>query len=159
DEMWVLSGNDKNIYQYSLSAVFPDDGSGLKATKEISLDTTNNKGAAGLAIDDNNYLYVLDEKDHQFYRYPHPEGTHVGEPVIASKVLKDANGGDIGGPPGGLAGAMFDGVDGTFLWVVDSGTNKMYEYDITSLFPDDGNPVNAIDEFPLHINNTDASGV
>ena len=152
-EMWVLSGNKKNIYQYSLSAAFPDDGSSLKAAIEIPLD---NQGAAGLAID-STYLYVLDydtsQKETRFYRYPYPAGT----PVVASKVLKDVNGGDIGGPPGGLAGAMYDGTN-NILWVVDQDTDKIYGYDVTNLFNGNGS-INADFEFDLHTENTDATGM
>ncbi|GAI00174.1 unnamed protein product, partial [marine sediment metagenome] len=163
DEMWVVSGNDKNIYRYSLDAAFPDDGSSLPAVFEIGLDTAN-IGAIGLAID-STYLYVLDfktsgsDKEMRFYRYDRITGDcGIGD---ISKVLKDATGSDIG-HPGCTGGAMFDGTfpNGS-LWVVDSGTNKVYRYDniATSLFPDDGNPVNADFEFALDGNNTDATGV
>jgi len=149
-EMWVLSGK-KNIYQYSLSAAFLDDGSSLPAVFEIALD---NKGAAGLAID-STYLYVLDydtsSKETRFYRYLRTDGS-----VTVSKVLKEMGGGDLDSP----AGAMFDG---TSLWVVDSGTNKVYEYDDVydnedSLFSGSGSQ-NAISEFPLHPDNGDATGL
>jgi len=142
--MWVLSGNDKNIYQYSLSAAFPDDGSSLPADIEIPLDTTNNKEAIGLAIDSSS-LYVLDSADHQFYRYLKSDGS-----VTVSKVLNDMGGGALGNP----AGAM---LDGTSLWVVDSGTNKVYQYNIADLFG--SGTLNAKFEFALDSNNTDASGV
>jgi len=143
-EMWVLSGNKKNIYYYPLSAAFSGPGD-INAAQEITLDTTNNKGAIGLAIDTSS-LYVLDSADHQFYRYLKSDGS-----VTVSKVLKGMGGGALGNP----AGAM---LDGTSLWVVDNGTDKMYEYDIVSLFPD-GGTINAISEFPLHPDNADASGL
>ena len=147
DEMWVLSGNKKNIYYYPLSAAFPDGGD-LNAAREIELDTAN-QGAVGLAID-STYLYVLDydtsSKDTRFYRYLRADGS-----VTVSKVLKEVGGGALQNP----AGAM---LDGTSLWVVDSGTNMMYEYDMTNLFPD-GGTINAASEFPLDSANDDASGV
>jgi len=148
-EMWVLSGNDKNIYQYPLGTVFPDGGT-LTATTEIPLDTTNNKGAIGLAID-SSYLYVLDydtsQKETRFYRYLKADGS-----VTVSRVLLEYTTNNKLQSP---AGAMFDG---TSLWVVDSGTNKMYEYDKDAPFSGSGS-INAISEFALDGNNTDATGV
>ena len=148
-QMWVVSGNDKNIYQYPLSAVFPGPGT-LNAAQEIALDK-GNKGAEALAID-SNYLYVLDYdtsgKETRFYRYPYPAGT----PVTVSKVLNDMASNPLQSP----AGAMFDG---TSLWVVDSGTNKVYEYNLTELFDGIGTTLNAASEFDLDSNNSDASGV
>ena len=60
-----------------------------------------------------------------------------------------------GGALSSPAGAM---LDGTSLWVVDSGTDKMYEYDITDLFSASGT-IDAISEFALDSANDDASGV
>jgi len=144
-QMWVL---DKNIYHYPLDAAFPDDGSSLPATIEIALDK-DNKGAAGLAIDSSS-LYVVDYSTSagvtRFYRYLKADGS-----VTVSKVLNDMASNPLQSP----VGAMFDG---TSLWVVDRDTNKVYEYVIASLFPDGGS-LNAASEFPLDINNTDASGV
>ena len=150
DEMWVVSGNDKNIYQYPLGAAFPGPGT-LNAAQEIGLDK-DNKGAAGLAID-STYLYVLDyststPKETRFYRYLKADGS-----VTVSKVLNDMASNPLQSP----VGAMFDG---TSLWVVDSGTNKVYEYDdLVSLFAADTDSINAASEFALDTNNTDASGV
>lgn len=151
-EMWVLSGNKKNIYYYPLGVAFPDGGD-LNAAREIALDTAN-QGAVGLAID-STYLYVLDydnpSKDTRFYRYLRADGS-----ITVSKVLKESvasGGGDLDSP----AGAMFDGVGGTWLWVVDSGTNKMYQYNIADLFG--SGTINATSEFALDSANTDASGV
>ena len=147
-QMWVVSGNDKNIYQYPLSAVFPGPGT-LNAAQEIALDK-GNKGAEALAID-SNYLYVLDYdtsgKETRFYRYPYPAGT----PVTVSKVLLEYTSNNKLQSP---AGAM---LDGTSLWVVDSGTDKMYEYNIADLFG--SGTINATSEFALDSANTDASGV
>ena len=148
-EMWVLSGNDTNIYQYTLSVAFPDDGSSLPATIEIGLDE-DNKGAAGLAID-SSYLYVVDyststPKETRFYQYRRSDGALTA----VSKVLNDMASNPLQSP----AGAMFDG---TSLWVVDSGTNMMYEYDIADLFG--SGTINATSEFALDSANTDASGV
>lgn len=152
NDMWVVVwGPNFIIYHYSLTAAFPDGGD-LPADLEIA-PHADNDDPTGLAIDATlGYLYVLDSVDKQIYRYPHPSGPHAGDPVVASKVLKEQGGGDLDSP----AGAM---VDGTSLWVVDSGTNKMYEYDITDLFDGIGSTVDAIDEFDLDINNSDASGV
>jgi len=153
DEMWVLSGNDMNIYLYSLLAVFPDSGS-LNAAQEIPLDTAN-KGAAGLAID-NGYLYVVDyktssPKETRFYCYP-----RSGGPATVSRVLAEttaSGGANLESP----AGAMFDG---TSLWVVDSSTNKIYEYDKDDPFPGIGTTIiNAESEFDLDGNNDDATGL
>jgi len=152
-EMWMLSGNKKNIYQYSLLEAFPDDGSSLKAAREIGLDNT---GAVGLAID-STYLYVLDYdtsgpvKETRFYRYDRSTGVcGIGD---ISKVLLDGGGIALQSP----AGAMFYG---TSLWVVDSGTNKVYRYDnVASLFPGDSNTVDADWEFALDGANDDASGM
>jgi len=150
NQMWVVSGNDKNIYKYLLDAVFPGPGT-LNAAQEIGLDK-DNKGAVALAID-GEYLYVLDYdtsgKETRFYGYPYPAGT----PVAVSKVLleKTPSNNKLQSP----AGAMFDG---TSLWVVDSGTNKMYKYNITNLFSASGT-LNATSEFALDSANDDASGV
>lgn len=150
-EMWVLSGNKKNIYYYPLSAAFPDGGD-LNAAREIELDTANT-GAAGLAID-SSYLYVLDyststPKETRFYRYDRITGVcGVGD---VSKVLMEHDGVNVLQSP---AGAMFDGIS---LWVVDSGTNKMYQYNIADLFG--SGTINAASEFALDSANDDASGV
>ena len=153
EEMWVLSGNDKNIYYYPLGTAFPDDGSSLPATIEIGLDTAN-KGAVGLAIS-STHLYVLDystsAKETTFYRY-----THAGvkpTPYISS-VLKDMIGNALEDP----AGTTVDPTDAAYIWFVDRGTNKMYKYKIADLFTGSAS-VNAIDDFDLHPDNTDATGV
>ena len=52
---------------------------------------------------------------------------------------------------------MLDGT-GTSLWVVDSGTDMVYQYDLTDLFDGSGS-LNATSEFDLHVDNEDASGV
>ena len=150
-EMWVLSGNDTNIYQYTLSVAFPDDGSSLPATIEIGLDK-DNKGAAGLAID-GEYLYVLDydtsSKDTRFYQYRRSDGALT---AVSKVLLEYTSNNKLQSP----AGAMFDGVGGTWLWVVDSGTDKMYKYNITNLFSASGT-LNATSEFDLHTDNADAT--
>ncbi|GAI80561.1 unnamed protein product, partial [marine sediment metagenome] len=109
-EMWVLSGNDKNIYRYPLGTVFPGPGD-INAAQEVTLDDAN-KGAAGLAID-SSYLYVADystsAKETRFYRYLYPAGT----PVAISKVLLDGGGSALQSP----AGAMFDGTS-CGSWIV-----------------------------------------
>ncbi|GAI05202.1 unnamed protein product, partial [marine sediment metagenome] len=157
NEMWVVSDTDKNIYQYSLSAAFADTGTPLPASPDaIPLDTNQQK-VRGLAID-SSHLYVLDyststPKETRFYQYRRSDGVLTA----VSKVLleKTPSNNKLQSP----AGAMFDGVGGTWLWVVDSGTNKVYEYDITSLFDGVGSESPATNEFPLHGDNTDASGV
>lgn len=153
EEMWVVSGNDKNIYYYPLGAAFPGPGT-LNAAREIGLDKAN-KGAEALAID-SSYLYVLDyststPKETRFYQYRRSDGVLTA----VSKVLleKTPSNNKLQSP----AGAMFDGVGGTWLWVVDSGTNKMYQYNIADLFG--SGTINATSEFALDTNNTDASGV
>ena len=150
-QMWVLSGNDKNIYQYPLGAAFPGPGT-LNAAQEISLDNAN-KGAAGLAID-SNYLYVLDystsAKETRFYQYRRSDGALT---AVSKVLLEYTSNNKLQSP----AGAMFDGVGGTWLWVVDSGTNKMYQYNIADLFG--SGTINATSEFALDSANDDASGV
>ncbi len=148
DEMWVVSANDKKIYGYSLAAAYPYSGTPLPPTTEIDL-ADNNTGAAGLAVD-STYLYVLDETDKQFYRYTHPGGI-----ATVSKVLKDISGGDIGGPPGDPSGAM---VDGGSIWVVDSGTDMVYQYDLDDLF-DGAGTLDATFEFSLDSANDKATGL
>jgi len=153
NEMWVVSANDKMIYLYSLSAAFDGTGVPLPAAREIPLVDANT-GAAGLAID-STYLYVVDydnpSKETRFYQYNRITGAcGIGD---ISKVLLDGGGIALQSP----AGAMFYG---TSLWVVDSGTNKVYRYDnVASLFTDVSNPANANWEFPLHADNGDASGM
>jgi len=144
DEMWVVDFGPNKIFGYVLSNVFPGDGS-LNASWEIALDK-DNKLATGLAID-STYLYVLDSANHQFYRYLKSDGS-----VTVSKVLKDTTGNPLQNPAGTV-------LDGTSLWVADSGTDKMYEYNLTELFDGIGATLNAAFEFALDSNNTDASGV
>ena len=143
NEMWVVDYGPNKIFGYVLSNVFPGPGT-LNAAQEIALDK-DNKLATGLAID-STYLYVLDSANHQFYRYLKSDGS-----VTVSKVLKDMGGGALGNPAGTV-------LDDASLWVVDSGTDKMYEYDIVSLFSASGT-LNAKFEFALDSNNSDASGV
>lgn len=154
DEMWVVSGNDGYIYRYSLLTVFPDSGS-LNAAQEFLLDNAN-KGAAGLAID-SDYLYVVDyatsSKETRFYRYLRADGS-----VTVSKILLEYTSNNKLESP---AGAMFDD---TSLWVVDSSTDKIYEYD-NLVFYDKDDPllvdgtINATSEFDLHGDNDDATGL
>ena len=143
-EMWVLSGNKKNIYQYSLSAAFPDDGSSLKAAREIGLDNT---GALGLAIT-SNYLYVVDydnpSKKTRFYRYDRITGV-CGIGDISKVLLEKTTNNELQSP----AGAMYDGTN-NILWVVDQDTNKIYGYYLTNLFNGSGS-INAAFEFTLNI--------
>ena len=157
NEMWVVSDTDKEIYQYSLSAAFPDTGTPLPASPDaIPLDTNQQK-VAGLAID-SSFLYVLDydnpSKETRFYRYLKADGS-----VTVSKVLLD--GGDPlveddGIPLANPSGAM---IDGTSIWVVDRGTGMMYEYNLTELFDGIGTTLDAASEFPLDSANNKASGV
>ena len=151
DEMWVVSANDKKIYGYSLSDAFPDDGTTLAPTQEITLDD-GNTGAAGLAID-SDYLYVLDDDKvggqsvDVLYRYPKSAGA-----VTVSKVLLDTASNPLQNPSGAM-------IDGTSIWVVDRGTGMMYEYNLTELFDGIGTTLDAASEFPLDSANNKASGV
>jgi len=138
-QMWVVSGNDKNIYQYLLGAVFPGPGT-LNAAQEIGLNK-DNKGAVALA-------------ETRFYRYDRITGV-CGIGDISKVLLEHTSDNKLQSP----AGAMFDG---TSLWVVDRDTNKVYEYDMNDtdgLFAVDTDSINASWEFDLHLDNTDASGV
>jgi len=150
-QMWVVSGNDKNIYRYSLDDAFPDDGSNLPAVFEIGLD---DKTARGLTIN-GTYIYIVaystSAKETTFYRYMH-DGVKP-TPYISS-VLKDMDGNALEDP----AGATVDPTDAAYIWFVDRGTNKMYKYEIAYLFTGSAS-VNAIGDFDLHPDNTDATGV
>lgn len=146
DEMWVVVwGHDFIMYRYSLSDAFSASGT-IQATMQVP-PHPNNDNPTGLAVD-SNYLYVLDDKwDELFYRYDRNTGVQAG----VSGVLKDVGGNSLQYPAGAMS-------DGTSLWVVDSGTNKMYEYDKNDLFAGSGT-INAISEFALHGNNGNATGV
>ncbi len=155
DEMWVaVWGPNYRIYRYPLTLAFSGSGN-LPATQEITGHSDNTE-PTGLAIDDN-YLYLLETKtENRVFRYP--RGGGVGEPSKLLQVTETQapDGGDLYSP----AGAM---VDGGTLWVVDDcqaqDKDKMYEYDIASLFPDDGTPVKANWFFELDDNNKGSSGV
>ena len=167
DEMWVVSANDKNIYGYSLAAAYPDSGTPLAPTTEISL-VTNNTGATGLAVD-GCYLYVLNDDKvgsvsvDVLYRYPKlpipppecPEDTEI----LTSKVLKDRGPSPVeedGAPLNLPSGAM---VDGEFIWIVDRGTDMVYQYNLANLFDGSGTTLDAMDEFPLDSANDKATGL
>ena len=149
-EMWVVADTNKSIYKYSLSAAFPDTGTPLNAIGVISLNT-NVKKIRGLAID-SSYLYVLDystsAKETRFYRYLKADGS-----VTVSKVLMEHDGVNALSSP---AGAMFDG---TSLWVVDSGTDMVYQYDLDDLFDGGGPTLDATWEFSLDSTNDKATGI
>ena len=151
DDMWLVVWGADNLYRYSLTAAF--DGTGtLNALQEIPLDA-NNVNSAGLAID-SNFLYVLDSTDHQFYKYPRSGGTATISRVLAESTA--SGGGELYSP----SGTMFDG---TYLWVVDdrqaNNLNRAYKYDMTNLFPDDGNTENALWQFDLHSDNKGSTGL
>ncbi|GAG11165.1 unnamed protein product, partial [marine sediment metagenome] len=155
DYMWVVVwGPDYAIYGYLLDDAFSGTGD-INATRVIPLLTVGNsvinKSPTGLAIDNNNYIYVLDSDDTQFYQYPIPGGPYNGDPVVASNLLLDTAGDPLQNP----SGAMFDG---TSLWVVDYGTDTMYQYNLTDLFDESGTTT-PIFEFPLDPANGNASGV
>jgi len=150
-ELWVVSANDKKIYGYSLAAAYPDSGTPLPPITEISL-VEDNTGATGLAVD-SDYLYVLDDDKVSstsvdvIYRYPKSGGTE-----LPSKVLKE-----MGGDPLDLpSGAM---VDGGSIWVVDRGTNMVYQYNLDDLFDGSDPTLDATWEFSLDGANDKATGL
>jgi predicted ribosomally synthesized peptide with SipW-like signal peptide len=143
DDLWLVSSPPHKIYRYSLSAAFPGGGN-LNADQEINLNISN-PGATGLAID-TSYLYVVNINDLKVYVYPRSGGS-----AVASKVLKGVGGSSLDEPRGAT-------VDGDFIWVVDCGTDKVYQYDKDALFTGSGT-INAIDEFSLDSANGDASGI
>ena len=102
--------------------------------------------ADGLSID-SNYLYVLDDTNDLIVRY-HRAGSI---PSLASNTMKQLSGADLTSP----AGIMFNG---TSIWVVDFGTDEIYEYDLVDLFSGSGN-INAITEFALDSVNGDGQGL
>lgn len=143
DDLWLVSSPPYKLYRYSLSTAFPG-GSDLNAAQEINLNA-HNKGATGLAID-TSYLYVLDIEDLQVYRYPRSGGS-----AVVSRVLRGVGGSSLGEPRGAT-------IDGDFIWVVDCGTDKIYQYDKEELFSGSG-ALNATWEFELDPANGDASGI
>jgi hypothetical protein len=143
NDMWVVDDSKKKMYKYSLSAAFAGSGN-INALQEI-LFTGNNADAEGLAIDAN-YLYVLDDNDKQFYRY-----SRAGGAGIASKVMKETGGGNIGTPVGAV-------IDGLWIWIVDNNKDKAYQYSLSSLFTGSGS-LNASLQYPLYGLNADATGI
>ena len=102
--------------------------------------------ADGLSID-SNYLYVLDDTNDLIVRYDRS----AIEPSLASNTMKQLSGADLTTP----AGIMFNG---TSIWLVDFGTDEIYEYDLVDLFSGSGN-INAITEFSLDVANGDGQGL
>ena len=102
--------------------------------------------ADGLAID-SNYLYVLDDTNDFVVRY-HRAGSELS---LASNTMKQLSGADLTTP----SGIMFNG---TSIWIVDFGTDEIYEYDLIDLFSGSGN-INAITEFSLDVANGDGQGL
>jgi len=110
NELWILAwGQNFILYRYSLSDAFSGSGT-INANLQVAYDPANTN-PTGLSVDDTNYIYVLDSVDEQFYRYPHPDGSYVGNQVVASKVLRNVSGGAIETPVGAM-------LDGTSLWIV-----------------------------------------
>ena len=151
DEMWVVSANDKKIYGYPLSAAYPYSDTPLTPTTEIPL-VPNNTGASGLAVD-SNYLYVLDDapgsKANLIYEYPRGGG---GTVIVSGELMTDTTTNVSLEDP---RGAM---VDGDYIWVVDTGTEWAYKYSLATLFSG-ASKINSVDDFELHADNDDASGV
>jgi hypothetical protein len=54
------------------------------------------------------------------------------------------------------SGATLDGT--SLLWIVDSGRDKAYKYDLTALFSGTGD-LNASSQFSLYSENGDAQGL
>jgi hypothetical protein len=178
DEIWVVSANDKKIYGYSLAAAYLGTGTPLSPVTEIPL-VESNTGAAGLAVNDC-YLFVLDDDKVSgvsvdvIYRYPkhpvppegdpweHPECPDPREdppPVRVSKILQSRGNPLAAGDGDRLdlpSGAM---IDNDSIWVVDRGTDKVYQYDLDELFDEIGSVLDAIFEFPLDSANSKATGL
>lgn len=143
DSLWVADGSKKKIYRYSLSSAFAGAGN-LNAVQEIAF-TGNNGNAEGL-IAEGAHVYVLDNSDKQFYRYPKTGGAGV-----ASKVMKETTGGSLGTPIGATS-------DGTSFWIVDNGKDKAYKYSKMALFSAAGN-LNATSQYLLYPDNAKSTGI
>jgi hypothetical protein len=155
--------NTPILYCYSLTDAFAGPGD-ITPLTSIPPPIEGNKHPTGLAIDDN-YLYVLDGNDMMVYAYP--RGT-MTTPLV-SKVLKEIDGDPLLDPTGAMC-------DGSSLWVVDRGTDKVYEYSLYSLFMESESIEAPVDvetiesviyipsvlaawEFPLVAENDNATGM
>ena len=144
NDLWVADAGNKKLYKYSLSAAFSGSGN-INAVQQI-LFTGLNGDAEGLAIDAT-YLYVLDQSDKVFYRYPRAGGTGV-----ASKLMKDNAGGSLGNPSGAV-------LNGTFMWIVDNSTDKAYQYSLSALSFSAAGNLNATAQYSLNSLNANATGI
>ena len=109
----------------------------------------DNSFPVGLAIN-GEFLYVADEDYMHIIRY-----LSTGGLTEVSRELRQYDGSPLGIP----SGAMFD--DG-LIWVVDRGTNEIYGFELSSLFPDPPDSIsllNAEFEYPLDSNNDYATGL
>lgn len=121
DIMWVVvQGPDvPTLYRYSLITAFSSVGD---IACEVELPRLpGNSNSTGLAID-NNYIYTLDETLKVIFGYPR----NTGLPIV-SYILKGMDGSNLVSPSGLMC-------DGNSLWVVDNGTDKVYQYPIDQLF-------------------------
>ena len=146
DELWVgeMSATNKRVLMYSLTNAFSASGT-LNATRQFNF-TANNTDCQGLAIDAT-YLYVLDQTDRVFYRYPRTTANNATGVAAVSGTMRNASGSNLTALTGAVA-------EGAVMRVVNaSGTNTLNRFDLTALFATTGN-VNATSTY----NTTSANG-
>jgi hypothetical protein len=144
DDLWVVDRGRGKLFRYSLAATFTGSAP-VNATQEVRLDGANTR-AEGLTLDPV-YLYVLDQIDRQLYRY---QRDGAGS-VVISRIMTQADGSSTGAPYGAaLAGGS--------MFIVDATRDKIFGYDLASLFVDTGS-VPATSEFKLAPENGNARDV
>ena len=133
------------LYCYSLALAFSGSDPTINPYYWISPPIPGNEDPTGLSIG-YYYLYVLDNVDKKIYAYPRYGGLR-----FVSGELRAHDGSALDFPNGMMC-------DGSSVWVVDSGTDMVYQYPLHTLFLP-ASTVTANSEFPLDSTNNNATGM
>jgi len=147
DTLYLLDKKGKAIYSYTLSQSFTGTNNlNAFAKKKLANQNTN---AEAMGYDGSNFFVLDNGSSKSIFRYP------IGSTgsIVRSRPLQT---------PAGIALTDVFGlvVEGSIVWITDSGTDMVYAFDKTALYVGSNTiPLNAISQFALNAGNMNASGI
>ncbi len=140
-DVWLVDKQAASVYTY-LGAASVTTGSQI-AKSSFSLNS-GNKNAKDI-VTDGNYLWVVDDSNNdKVFKYT-VAGTYVGSWTIATSGA------------GSPTGITLDPANASAIWIVDSGTDRVYEYDAAAGLTSGSKSANS--SFALSAGNTNPQGI